>query len=166
MDTSNSSDFRPIDLLNSAHQEDIELYKRTIDIVEKIVGELKPVLKYVSGPIEFCGKDGTTKACEVKNTIRALYICDVDKEFVGKGNVFEGDYLFLNEAGNFFVARNMHGNHYWYHVGGGWQYLSFEKLIQSLRGVLQVAISRREAHLATIKVRSEKLDKIVEILKS
>lgn len=170
MDTSSNSDFRPIDLLKSGLPENRELYDKSAYIVQGIVNELKPLMKYLSHPVLLCHP--RNYRCEVEK-VRAMVVCGVDIEFVGK--ILHGDVLYLDESGQFFVAKAAHtvqedkSSEKEFHytdeqVGMGWQYLSFEMLVKSLKNALTAGIEKREKHLASLKTRHKKLDKILNIL--
>ena len=161
--------FEVAKLRESGFPEDAELAEKAEKVVELLVKELKPVLRYIAIPF-------LVKKTNVSppSSFRAIEIICF-KRYPAE----ELEYLFLSEDGIFFTAKEIkasqysHEKDYYQPTATGendilstWRAIPFNEFTASLEEALRQAKEKREKHLASIAERSARLDKIMEILKS
>lgn len=165
MDTSISVEGKSYEgLMTSGFAEEKELAEKMAKVVEEIVAEIRPVLKYVSQPIPLLEETEHNPDRVARFDERGVEIYTVTFE--------SGDKcVFLGEDGKFFAAKACYTNG-WHHYHGrsgdmqySWQLVPLEKLIEGLQKIFQAATQKREHHLASVRERSEKLDTVLAILK-
>ena len=174
MDTSNNQDFRIIDLLTSQHPEDHELANRAIEVIGKLIEELKPVLRYIVAPVPVVD-ECTDADCLMPNFRRYMNVYGAGHRaiiFLPSIQLF--DALFIDQNGSFFTANkcsNVSANFHYHprlkraeREPSAWQYVYFGLLLNFLRVALKAAEQKKEEHLESIRVRREKLDKIMKII--
>lgn len=76
--------FKVADLLQSGFHEDTVVAKRAEETIQEIIGELKPVLKYITKPFHYLNTDSYTGAggrCHVhgdSNDTHAVRVAKLD----------------------------------------------------------------------------------------
>ncbi|MEK7629206.1 MAG: hypothetical protein AAB394_01635 [Patescibacteria group bacterium] len=153
MDTSNSAQTIN-DLYITPHREDACLGDKLWSVVEAVVRELLPVLRYIAAPRFLWKKDGSG----------AGYTCHCIK--IGRNRL--GANIYLDGNGGTFGTETEDDKEYvlsTHNTPYMLRSLPFEDLITSLQEMLQKAIEKRTQHLASLNERSQKLDEIMAILK-
>ena len=164
MDTSISVEGKSYEgLMTSGFAEEKELAEKMAKVVDEIVTEIKPVLKYVSQPIPLLEDDQHCPSRVPRLDTRGVEIDRIRESGSGITRC-----IFLGEDGKFFTSKLCSGGHYQGQSGNmhySWQLVPLEKLIEGLQKIFQAATQKREHHLASIRERSEKLDTVLAILK-
>ncbi len=188
MGTPNSSahdvpavDFYPYDLFMSDDPDEGRQAQKTSQIIFGIMAELRPILKYISVPLPvlhgYCF-DGCAYKGGRHGNVGDLYtsrIRGVKLLEVRAHRQNREEFLFLQENGDFFVSAlccdGTKPDHYHDLVKDDpgytpitWSRMKFNELIATLKGVLEEAARKKEAHVAGIRQRSEMLDTMLVIL--
>lgn len=181
---STSEDFRVSDLWDSGHQEDEAVAQRANEVVEALVHELAPILRYIVQPFPY--SEGDVAEC-VANQLRAVgtqgraLLVMENPSSPLPGNAGRKEYLFLHDNGTFFTAQrcpstispeHYHYRHYHYRqMASGvvrqvtWERYPFSALLRNLRGRLAEAVSKREEHLGKVQQRLNALDEMLAVLR-
>lgn len=182
MDTSNNLkdfSFSIVQLRVSGLPGDGELADKAIQVIEGIVQQLKPILRYITVPTLpiIAGKPNQFVFCE-KIVPNHYLFKDAKRRRaieIGKNpnkNTFSRSVLYLGENGKFFEAEECFyapSNSRHFHdiedITACWITYPVDFMINQLQAALHEAMEKRENHLASIAERSAKLDQIMEILK-
>lgn len=152
-------------LLESGFEEEQQLGKKMQEVVAELVGQLKPILRYITAPIGLTDSPPDTCNGEMAGIGHAIserataFIC------------FGGKTLYLRDDGEFFLTADCtNGVHeHVFRVYGTcaftWEVFPFEDFLSALQGRLQKALEQREQHLSSIRKRAEKLDEVIALLR-
>lgn len=182
MDTSiNFNDIYAYDLCQSDDHRERGLYLKVRDIVEELVAQLKPILKYVAVPLPVLSSNTALTGCSSRRnnvgdpfTGRERGVKLLEVKSIGGPESEKVCFLFLDTDALFFLAERCCGGEpgtpdHFHRLRGEishtWSRAKFGELLGALNHVLKEAIQKREVHLANIKERSEKLDEILAILR-
>lgn len=195
MDTSNNpKDFCIIDLLQSAFEEDKQLAEKAIHTLREIVGNLKPVLPYITNPLmvykggfydicEIDGKSVVTISCYSGEYLPSAEIRGIKLATFETGRGCKDKYhLFINEK-IFFITRmddksgtlydlycqsefihNSSGSLLSFKSSGTWERVPFGELLQSLKDIFDKAVKKREQNLKAVRKRSDMLDRVLNVI--
>jgi hypothetical protein len=156
------------DMERSSVADENEMGKKMETILEKVVGMLKPILKYVTMPLPFSDDPG----------MRIMHVIKIETDCL---RLPDKRILFLEDDGRFFSAlrydgqqtgKPIYGSKYYDQKDGKgsniakYKQLPFDCLLGFLQSQLETAKRKREEHLRAIAERQAKLDQILKILKS
>lgn len=185
MDTSKNLNLTDFSLsiadMREGFHEDVELADKVVRVIHTLIQQLKPVLRYVATPILIVNTGIDSQYCCARGVkegkISTRYVRAVE---IGKNSkIFPTDdvVLFLREDGEFFSSSereccttDFHHYHFQTLREKSWEDLilhyPINQLIDKLQRVFDDTKEKREKHLASIAERSDKLDRIMEILES
>jgi len=166
MDASNSQfdglHVRAFDLRQSHHHEDRETADRMYGLLHRLVDEIKPVLRYVCAPADFC------------NGYKARCVRMGEATIDSFGNKEDG-FVYLTEKGAFiYVRKSGKGLHVategrlWGELikfgTESWALMEFDDLLKALQALFKRAEARREEHLQTVRQRTSLLEKLCAVV--
>lgn len=162
MDTSNSFNFRIIDLERSNIPGNQETAEKANELLKALIEDLKPLLRYITRPIEVWTADKKMKA-----TCHAT-------EVPIKRNAFPDDVakkqLFIQSDGSFFTITNFKitgsvESSYWQPKEDPSKEEIFSDLLEGLQALLEKAKKKHEEHVKVVDLRLSKLNEMMKIIK-
>ena len=174
MDPSNSNlellNVKVTDIIRIGSPENDKTVKLCTTVVEQLIEELKPILKYVCTPRDlYDGKsEGRIIGGEVspkKITIHCILIGDSSKV------KSLGERVYLENDGKFFEVLDTYPDNreVIYHPSpskyAAWMNVPFSVLLEALHGALKTARRKREEFLKSIKKREELLESILTTIR-
>lgn len=182
MDTSNNLkdfSFSIVQLRVGGLPGDGELADKAIQIIEGIVQQLKPILRYITFPIPPTINGNPDQFALCANIVPGHYLIENTKRRraieIGKDsnkNISSRSTLYLGENGEFFKAEecsyapsNQRHSHNIEDINNCWITYPVGLIINKLQAALHEAMEKRENHLSSVAERSAKLDQIIAILK-
>jgi hypothetical protein len=155
MDTSNNLNFSLLEAMGSEYEEERALAEKAYAIVDRLVEQLKPIMKYISKPL--CKNP--------RFQDRGILIYD---DYTEESDSLLRNRIFLLSNGKFIVFTGSREKDPEKFAAGEreWDSFNVSWIITGLQVILAGAVRMREKHLKSIEERSKKLDKIMEILES
>lgn len=163
MDTSNST---LGELSRSVHPEDRDLATKTIQVIDAIVAELKPILAYITVPRNARG--GCRNLCSAM--LRSKPRSFNQEYFINLLQGKEADLVLMRNGDLQLAEPCTNFGEHWHFTAVPRDHhpcadFPLEDVVRRLREVLADTKAKREAHLASIDSRMATLDAILDVLK-
>jgi len=157
MDTSNSDlevlSVKVIDLLTSVYAEDKEMAELCKQVVEKTIIRVKPILRYLCGPLQVISHNASQSVrCAALGIIYVRMSGDQYSLFLKD----DGEFMGVVKVGNYYYSDN--------HSGEIWMFVPFSDLIVGMKKLLERAEHKHAEHVEALRKRKNVLEKMLRVL--